>query len=537
MSDSWRLTVVETNKSRTINTDVGEKGAFVVYSAKGKAVPQYFPYGNEQMILDALGYPSATFYEVWEVIQYNKTAGCWVSAPASTGALYGGVVTLKTGTKALTAGISDPSTFSFAAVKSQLTLTTTDQTIYTGTLPVADFPYTIQSITGAKNGTDLTLVAAAPSGGSEAITGTGLTSGTIDEATGIITLTFSAANTVTDVVTVGWSSDLSTTAYFALLSASPRTDDEQAQVTYDTGSGLFTIQVSMADNQGTYTVRNSYTVSNIPNTFNGYNQNVYMEVYIPTTDQYIIPIANSLAYSTFTADTATVAFGGGSRGAAITLIERTTGWNYFQSKNTYPADVFIDTSADPGIPPLFTTLRTTYQKYRSYILPLPDNADATTSTTTKQGFSINSRGLSFYWNWGQVRESYNNTLFWSPLTGHIGQKYAAMQDIYNGGAPAWIDENGHGGQLSNGDILQLRYDPSESDLQALDTAGINPIIFDPTYGVMIVSDKTAQSPSVLSDTSYIPHSRLFDYIITTRLNRFLYFKLLNSMMIFIGKWQ
>ena len=234
-------------------------------------------------------------------------------------------------------------------------------------------------------------------------------------------------------------------------------------------------------------------------------------------------VNTALAFDTFVDDSARVDAGGGSRGDAITLTELTLGWNYFQQKNNYPADIFMDASADPGIPALFDTLRGTYQKYSSYLLPLPNEA-ISTALATKAGYSINNSGLAFYWNYAKVRDSYHNSSFWTNLMGRVGKKYAQMSNVFNGLAPSWVDENNHGGQLG-GNILELAYDPSEDELSQADAAGVNPIIFDPGYGVMVVSQRTAQSPNTLSDTSWIAHRRVFDYIISNTIVQILVYQI------------
>lgn len=185
-------------------------------------------------------------------------------------------------------------------------------------------------------------------------------------------------------------------------------------------------------------------------------------------------------------------------------------WNNFRNKNKYPSKIFMDVSADEAIPAIFNELRNSYQKYSSYILPLPLANNWNTAIETKNEYSINNRGLKFYWNHGLVR--FGRQRFFSPLTGRVGRKYAQMVNVFNGLAPAWADENDHGGQLGPG-ILEMRYDPTEDQLRLLDESGVNAISFNANFGVMIMGQKTAKSPGFISDDSYIGHSRLFDTII------------------------
>jgi len=431
MSDSWRITVSEIDRSQTVNASPGNTGAMVIRASKGPVKPVYVSTADEKRIIDIFGKPSSSYPDVWEVIQFNKAAPLWISAPYDATATLGGVVVGANGTRSLNAsdGIDPDSLTSF---------------------------------------------------------------------------TFGGAS-----------------EYFVLAAISPYSDDLGVKVSYNSVSDLFTVQVYITEDSGTtWTYIAEYVVSETAGTKDGYNANVFVEEIFgddPLTNDYLQAYANTSANVSsngFTDDAAVVPLGGGARGSAITITEMTTGWNYFQSPRTYAADIFMDSTADDGIPTLFNTLRDTYQKYATYIIALPDNESYSTAITTKQNYSINNRGLAFYWNHGRVRDTYNDTSFWTSLIGCVGYKLARMVDVYNGLAPSWANENGHGGQLSGFGILEMRYDPSEDNLETLDDNGINPIIFDPGYGVMIVSQRTAKTPQLLSDDSWIAHSRLFDYIIS-----------------------
>ena len=426
MSDSWRISVNEIDRSQTINATPGNRGAMVIRAGKGPVEPVLIDVADENRILDIFGKPSSTWPDVWEAIQFNREAPIWLSAPYDSTATLGGVIVRSVGT------------------------------------------------------------------------------GALNESDGI------DPDSLTDY-TFG-----TTTDYMIIVSKSPYDDDLGIQVSYSSTTDFFTIVLSRtADGGTTWTVLDTYIVSITEDQKDGFGSNIFAEVLLLDND-YIQVYVNSSGDTTsgFSNDSAVVAFGGGDRGSTITITELTTGWDYFQKSRTYAADIFMDSTSDGSIPTLFDTLRGTYQKYATYLLPLPDNAAVAASVITKAAFSINNRGLAFYWNYGRVNDTYNNSSFWTTLIGRVGRKFAQMVNVYNGLPPSWVDENNHGGQLGSG-ILEMRYDPSETDLETLDIQGINGIVFDPGYGVMIASQKTAQSPLSLSDDSWIAHSRLFDYIIST----------------------
>lgn len=314
--------------------------------------------------------------------------------------------------------------------------------------------------------------------------------------------------------------------YFVLTSKSPGTDYIGVKVSYNSTNGYFTIAIYKNVN-GTYNLIEEQVVSLTSGTKDGFGKNIYIETVFEDHDHIQAKVNATADVGNGTVDdTTVVTFTGGDRGSAVENATLNTGWQEFYSLREYPADIFMCTVADSTFVTTFDTLRDTYQKYAFYILPLPSGENSTTATSTKDGYGVDNKGLAFYWNRIQVKDTYNDSKFWTSGIGRIGAKLAQMSDIYNAGAPAWIDENGHGGQLGSG-IIKTEYDPTESELESLDNNGINAIVKYPSYGTMIVSHRTAQSPNTLSDNSWIAHRRLFDYIISNILRQVLTYQIVK----------
>lgn len=521
MAQSWRINVQEVSLGAVANPRVGNIGATVIRASKGPVKPIKISRGGEQRILNIFGKPSASYPDVWDAIEYNKKADLWVSAPSKSG-LYSGVLVTKTGTKALTSGLSTLTSLDFSALPVEQTIGTGDGSTAAFIFTLTDKTYYVnQSIDIEVDGVSINVTASDAS--TEILTTTpNVGSGTYVRSTGVLTFTFLTPPTNNQVVTATYTTDRSAEVYFGLFSIAPQANDLAVQISM--ASSVFTVNAYQKDSNSNYIeLPNSpYSVSLTANTKNGFGENIYL-VDTFTDDDYITPVIGTLALSTFTNDSAKVDFAGGYRGVAPTITEWTAGWAYFQNPNTYAADIFFDCTADAGIPAIFSTLRNTYQKYKAYLLPLPNTAYAT-AITNKSSLSTSDRGIYFYYNWGKARDTYNNSYLWSPLMGRIAGKHADMVDVYNGLAPCWIDENGHGGQLGSG-IVEMAYDLSEGALEALDDAQINPVIFDPQYGVMIVSDRTSQT--TLNDYSYIPHSRVADYCISNVISQALPYQLVK----------
>ena len=100
------------------------------------------------------------------------------------------------------------------------------------------------------------------------------------------------------------------------------------------------------------------------------------------------------------------------------------------------------------------------------------------------------------------------TSFYSPMTGAYASMIATIIDnAYGGIAPMFLNSNGMGGQLSFpvGNVsARMAYNYSSDDQKALEKKNYNPVIYDNTYGTMVVAQRTNAS-GVLTDWSYIGH--------------------------------
>lgn len=92
-------------------------------------------------------------------------------------------------------------------------------------------------------------------------------------------------------------------------------------------------------------------------------------------------------------------------------------------------------------------------------------------------------------------------------------------------APAWIDENGMGGEMSSGRIVEMLYSADEAQLEAMDNARFNPIVQDPVYGILIKSRRTTQL--ALTDYSFIDYSGAADYILRNVIQQVLPYQLIK----------
>lgn len=511
---SWRINVSETAAPFTALDTTDTNGGMVIRAQKGNAEPVRIEKGNQAEILRLFGYPSAVYPDVQEALDYITDSPMYISAPNDiTQGKIGGVLVKTTGSIALPEGLTQLEIDNLAFDN----LTFADE-IGTGDGATTNFVFALTgtyvntSLSEIRVGStviDVSVTDAEP----EVITGTGITSGTLTRGTGTIDVTFDTAPALNDVITAVYKSDESADTYFAILSNSPNgLNDESVMVSYNTDLDQFEWDFYIKNQRGADILVASYTGSNLEDALTVTNQNNFMEVTLDDVPYFQVK-TTQLAYSAFADDSSLVGFTGGERASTFTSADYTEGWAYFQEADNYPTRIFMDVTGDDSIPAIFDNLRKNFQKYSRYLCILPDNETSTESIATKAGYSIDNRGLYFFSNWGLRKEVYKGTKLWSSLIGQTAIKYAEIaREAFGGLAPSWVNENGLGGQLSVS-VEKMRYSYSEAELKSLDQSGINPRIFDRTYGIMITSQKTGQSPAVLTDFTFASASGLADYII------------------------
>ena len=294
------------------------------------------------------------------------------------------------------------------------------------------------------------------------------------------------------------------------FAASPYEDDLKINLKmYNNQSDQYTLTLYQENTNGSnvYITEYNYSLSRVKNDFGKslyigdvFNKNKYLK--------YAVNSSYSDTTPTFSTVTATTALGGGTRGSTPTTANYTTVWDYFKKPNKYPAKIFMDVAGNSQTT-LVTLLETYHYSHGITIVPMGNDADS--AATVVSGWGIDSDRLSTYTNWRKIYDPYNDSYAWISNVGSIGKKYAQMSDVYDGLAPAGIDENSHGGQISDWTTNEVENDYDDTDLETLDNGKINPMIWDDDYGFMIYGNKTMQT--TLSDTSYIHTRRIYNLII------------------------
>lgn len=520
--NSWRIKTIFDNRSQRSLPSAGTGlGGTVIRSSRGPEKPVYFSQGETTRLLNVYGAPTSDNPELLEAIEYNKSYPMWISSPSNLGRS-AAIALSDTGTQAINAGLNASSSNSLSDLHlfSKMTLAPGGLVI-SGSLSMTDYmkinsgTNDIETFRLLVNGAEVTI-SLVENEGVYTISGADISSGTFNLDTGAVSLEFNSAKESADTVEVEYTVDLSDN-FYALIALAGPSDSDYLRVKLSsvevTDKDAFEMQVQIKNSKGVYvdTIDSPITFSLDPEHEDGYGENIYIENVFEDSDFFVPFVNDEIEYSSFIDGTTYTVFAGGSRGGVFSSTELATGYEYFKQIRKYPVDIFFDATLIEEASTLFSELRTNYHKYSRFILPVPN---LTVAEALAWKMPVSDRGISYYYGYFYLRNMYHSSrkLVGIPI-GEVAKKHADIMLLAFGGlAPAWYDENGMGGQLTGGRVIEALNDPDEAQLQLLDEARINPIVYDSASGPMIVSRRTSVSGS-LSDYSFIDYSGAMDYIL------------------------
>jgi hypothetical protein len=508
---SYRVQSQERDLSGFVNSNISEQGAMVIPASKGRFDKPILCQSEEDVLINA-GYPSSDYPGVFEALAFVRKSSLYMVCPYDTiQSKFGGIHIQSGSVAAFSAGQNHPDSFYYTLNNHAGTLS-----LGNGNGVTKIFSGTLTNLPVAAGSIELLVGGIALDAGDN---GSGVISGDDIDSTGTNSVVYAsggiAFKTVTapasgSALTVNYSytADNSTSISHSFFAVSPYDDD--LSVDFESVSGYKFKLTLYKIVSGNYVEIDTYSYSLIREK-DGFGKSLYiLDVF--KNNKYLLPKINTAyQYTTYSiASTLKVDFVGGRR-VDPSSANMNTGWDFFSKAGKYPATIFMD--AVGGYSVKMNTIIQASQPYAHGITILTIGNDATELVTERNALSLDSDNISLYANWSLIKDPYNNSEAWISNIGSIGGKYADMADVYDSQAPAGADDDGHGGQLRDWVYLEMDQDFSDpTDVQNLDDAQINPIIFDDTYGVMVSGDKTAQVD--LSDTSYIGARRAYNYLIS-----------------------
>lgn len=504
LKGSYRSGWEEVDNSGYIIATSDETGAMVINSPKGPKKPKKATKDSD--IFKRYGYPSASYPELFEAVAYVQEAPIWVSSAIHADAKWGGVHITSGAVTAFSAGQVDPDNYVYSTNAQGYT-----ETIGIGTgsgvlfsMTLANVPVDAYSLVLKVNGTKINAYESAG-----IITGSDISgSGTLDRTNGQISFSLAKAPAQGYAVTVEYSksADVSTYVSHSFFAASPYEDDLAVKIENVSGQ-KFKLTLYQYF-QGSYVYITEYNYSLLREK-DGYGSNLYILDVFNDNDYLIAKVNSAYAYTTPSLVASTVALAGGKRGQTPTTADYSTSWNYFKYPNKYAAKNIMDVNGN-NVTDINTILQT-YQYYSHGYSVVPMGNDYSEAITYRQGLGLDTDMISLYTNWRKIYDPYNDSYAWISNIGSVGKKAAMMADVFDGMSFAGVDENGHGGQISDWRTVEMEFDYDDAMLAALDAAQINPIVQDPIYGVMIEGDKTLKVSA--SDTSFNFTRRIDNFII------------------------
>ena len=542
MSLTWRIqTVFDDRSQRSIVSAASGTGATVVAGSRSVEKPILFARGETQRMLNLFGTPTRQDQGLLEAIEFNKNYPLYCVSPALT-KKFNYIIFRASESEEGEAGISVETPSGY------LTSQEIDAnglfncgvdfsgTPLTCTVPIdvdlADlqFFHTTEA-DGKVTNTPIEGVTASSSQITGALTGTVAAS---DEFN---TLTLTEVGTYTGQISVRYTRTMGSNIFLILVQR---------------GSGNF-LQGSIAKNKLRKTSNEPETYSyyltlsyNVLNYLNNYqrggtvnfslergavdgfqralnaetrfaNNDYFKAIYNPKvqgdTSLFVIPGEEESDVWSFTLQNVSRAYSTDSGPLADT--DLASGYSFYHKTTEYQPDLFFDATGSPDVPALLEEIRNNYHPYSRVLVPLyTDDPEDTDGALDKINTLPANRGFSVYWGEFEIDNPYSTEYptFQGVPMGSIAIRHSdAISLSYGGRAVAWIDENGVGGQLSGTRLIRGLADPNQEQLKALDEGRINAVIYDDTYGPMILSRRTTYSD--YSDYSFNDYSGIVDYCI------------------------
>lgn len=258
----------------------------------------------------------------------------------------------------------------------------------------------------------------------------------------------------------------------------------------------------------------------------GYNQSLYVEDVLSGKNLWYI---GSKVYKNFNDSTKTWTTPINKTVSGVRVVEDATftdstdlagtlalGWSEATDPQYEEVVMFFDNSGEDAVKTTMASLRNGLHKTATFVSPIKvtssDTDTAVSAIVAKRATCPSTFGLAYICNEFLIKDPQGKE-YYSSIVGSVALDYSLIiEKKYGGVAPMYTnDGNNLGGQLSR-TVKKAKYKFTADHLDTLDEAGVNPIILDNYYGLMLTSQRSAANPLVLTDWSYLGHSMAFDLL-------------------------
>lgn len=532
MSLSWRIsTSFDDRSQRSIPSSASGTGATVVAGSRSIEEPILFQVGETQRMLNLLGVPETMNQGLLEAIEFNKSYPLYVVAPAMHKKFnYISFVSANADISSVVANdyltsldIDNSGVLSLGADFAEKTLTCTIPKDIVGGIEKVEL-YASDSaeplkvtITGTViSGKDSETLAGTVTMGEDNYVLTITKEGSHEGSTYSVRYKRNMGDTLLIIAQRGSGSFLQGTFTKKVLKAGATESANTYYLAmnyqvkdyrgnYSRGSGSpvnFSLEKSAADGfQNSLNAETRFETNDYFKAIYNPNNEGLTSSYKPSSD---------VSVTTFSFQLKAV-----NREGTLEETDIAAGYKAFHKTNSYAPDLFFDATGSKDAVTALEEIRNTYHKFARVLVPLYTTDPNSISQALEAIKTLPAdRGFSAYWGEFEISNPYSlaHPIFKGVPMGMIAKRHSdAISLSYGGLAVAWIDENGVGGQLSGARLLKGLADPSEAELRTLDENRINPVIYDDTYGPMILSRRTTYTD--YSDYSFNDYSGIIDYCV------------------------
>ena len=499
MATSWRIKAALSDKTEIASSDSPIIGATSILAPMGPKKWTFFKKGDSNGILNAFGYPSKKYPAIQDLLDINAKCGMWACRPYK-GGKFGGVFVTKNGTVPFEEGVSTKKIESFTNVTTST---------FVGDADGEKTEFTVSVNRYVESSAKVYVDESLKTSNVNVVVSDNVATITFDEApkSGKITLEYKMD--VSDTIFVLYNHDMQKDNLAVKVIKSKDVDD------------AFSIAIYRFDeiNNVWEEITSSPKVVGLKdNSKDNYGKNIFIERVFDDDAQILMSaqlVNADFDVSTFEDDTSYVKLNGGELGEECTDSDLPILYDELKDTTKYQLKFCFDSNASSSVVAKFEELRNNSQKYCRFLYCAPVlSADEIITSPDSAHFGVTSnRGLYCYvLNHGIHTDLYNGADFPCANMGIIAGKIVDMLSL-GGGAPMWVNGDGDvGGQLGSSITKLINSDVTEEQLEQLDTLGLNAIVNDPTYGMMIVSQKTRQVK--LTVFSYIAQSSITDTIMS-----------------------
>ena len=428
-------------------------------------------------------------------VQMLKTAQSCQIINVTKNALYGGLGVSATDVIPFTTGASQKDTYDFDTNVIEVIdeiLDTGDGSSLTLLGTTEKYPIVPASITFTYTIASTEYTATANAAG--IITGTNISSGTIDYNTGEWTITFAIAPDLGVDITASYN----VSYLFVLIARSKKAWSDNVGIKVTNSDGLvnesFKISIYELQTDGTNKFIQEFEVSRDITKKSGFGKPIYINDIFENEDYHFYCINNTAIANTVMpiVGTSVVYAGGGIDGDTPTSVEYSAAVDTFYSPDV-DFDVFIGAGiTDKAVIDSINDLVTTRYK-EAYIDTISGSYSVVISWITNT-LNIDSMRLSAYAPAQWV--TYQGTNYYCPISALAGMQKAT---VVKNGQP-FMPPAGIGSDRGTLNVVKQDLVYTDDECRLLYQAGVNAIRYFKNYGNVIFSDFTLQKK--LSATSY-----------------------------------